>query len=294
MSATKGAGAANIVLAGAIAAFALAAAALYGLQARSGDRIEARTRAASAVSASARLVLDIPLAVLGILEFDDNVEAGRQAPVLFLDAAREARNALDAAGRAAPDEAAEIESFRRRLDDLIDQARAPLAIGNATSGLTRAAELSPSDLAQLASGAKLAAEPSVGLQALSRDLAAFGDKLTTDALEVTGALRRRFDAAVLALAAAGIAAVLAARAAGRHSLAFELRNRGEARRRLGDLGAVQTRPPQGSPEDMAATARAISASQSLAFLADPTPLARPSSLRDPQAWSRGTARPPEG
>lgn len=294
MPAWKGAGAANAILAGAVAVFTLAAAALYGLQTQSVDRIETRTRAASAVSTAGRLVLDIPVAVLGILEFDDNVEAGRQAPVLFLDATREARNALDAAAGLAPDEAAKIETFRRRLDDLIDQARAPLAIGNATSGLTRAAELSQSDLAQLASGARLAADPSVGFQALSGELAAFGDKLVTDALEASGALQRRSEAAMLVLAAAGIAASIAARIAGRRSLAFELISRGGSRRRLGDFGAVRTSPPQGSPEDMAVTARALSASQSLAFLSDPASFGRASSLRDPQAWSRGTARPPEG
>ena len=294
MPALKGAGAANAILAAALAAFALAAVALSAVQTQSIERIEARTRAAAGIAAAGRLVLDLPVAMLGILEFDDDVEAGRQAPVLFLDGTREARGALDGAARLAPDETVEIEAFRRRLDALIEKARVPLGIGNATSGLTRAAALSPGDLAELASGARLAAGPSVDFQILSRELAAFGDRLATDALDASDTLQRRSDAAMLVLALAGIVAFVAARVAGRRSLAFELRNRGEARRRLGGFGAVRTAPPRGSPEDMAATARALSASQAVAFSADPTRFGRASSLRDPQAWSRGTAQPPEG
>ncbi len=291
---SKSAGTANAALACALALFALAAASLYALQARGFDRIEARARAAAEIAAAGRTMLDIPLAVLGILEFDDNVEAGRQAPVLFLDATRETRHALDAAARLAPDKATEIESFRRRLDDLIEKARAPLAIGNATAGLTGASELSPGDFAQLASGARLAAEPSVAFQVLSVDLARFGDALLINSMEASSGLERSCQTAMLLMAAAGLAAILAARVAGRRSLGHELMSRGEARRRLSAFGPVALDPPRGSPEDLAAAARAVSASQAaepLAYLAESPAIARPGSLRDPQAWARAAAGP---
>ena len=289
---SKSAGTANAALACAIALFALGAVSLYVVQARGFDRIEARVRAAAEIAAAGRTMLDIPIAVLGILEFDDNVEAGRQAPVLFLDATRESRHALDAAARLVPEKATEIGSFRRRLDDLIEKARAPLAIGNATAGLTGSSELAPGDLAQLASGARLAAGPSVAFQALSADLARFGDALVADSLQASGDLEQSSQTAALLMAAAGLAAILAARAAGRRGLGHELMSRGEARRRLGAFGPVALDPPRGSPEELAAATRAISANaagEPLAYLAEAAAFARPGSLRDPQAWARGAA-----
>lgn len=269
----KGAGAPHVLFAGAAALFVLAAAAIYAAGARSFDEMGRETRAAADIASASRAILEIPIAVLSLLEFDDNVEAGRQAPVLFLDATREARNALDRAQRLAPDHAPEIEAFRRRLESLVDKARAPLAIGNATSGLTRAAQLNPTDLTELAAGAHLAAAPSVGFQALARDVGAFGTAVSAEAIRGSNALERRIDAALLVLAAVGLAALFAARAAGRMGLAREFVARRAERRRLGPADRVS--PPL-SPGTGA----------SLACLAEPLP-ALPRSLRDPQAWARG-------
>jgi hypothetical protein len=83
---------------------------------------------------------------------------------LFLDAAREPKRALDEATLLALDKPAQIEGFRTRFEDLLEKAPAPLAIGDATPGLTRGSDLTAADLAELASGAGLAAEPDVQLQ----------------------------------------------------------------------------------------------------------------------------------
>ena len=193
-----------------------------------------------------------PYAVLSILEYDDSVDAGRQAPVVFLDAVREARSSLDEAARLAPDKAAQIQDFKRRFEELAEKANAALAIGNTTPGLTRGAALSPSDLAQLASGAQLAAEPVAELQSLARELSEFDLAVAKGGVETAALLQNEFDIALLILVAAGLAAMVHARLSGRRQALSELMLRRDGRRRLRSLEGADASGGPEPPTDVTA------------------------------------------
>jgi hypothetical protein len=141
----------------------LAVGALGMVEGQGIEAVAQRSAAATILARASQAVLAAPYAVLSFLEYDDSAEARRQAPILFLDAAREPKRALDEA-MLAPDKPAQIRGFRTRFEDLLEKPPAPLAIGDTTPGLTRGADLTAADLAELASGAGLAAEPDVQLQ----------------------------------------------------------------------------------------------------------------------------------
>ena len=123
-----------------------------------------RTAAATILARASQAVVTAPYAVLGFFEYDDSKETRRQTPILFLDAAGEPKRALDAATLFAPDKPAQIEGFRTRLEDLLEKASAPLAIGDAAPGLTRSSDLTAADIAEFASGARLADETDLQLR----------------------------------------------------------------------------------------------------------------------------------
>ncbi len=132
-----------------------------------GQGVEAvfqRSAAATILARASQAVVTAPYAVLSLLEYDDSKEARRQAPILFLDAAREPKGALDEAMLLAPGKPAQIDEFRTRFEDLLEKAPAPLAIGDATPGLTRDSDPAAADIAELASGARSGAETDVQLQ----------------------------------------------------------------------------------------------------------------------------------
>jgi hypothetical protein len=158
-SKTPGRSGPGLPVAAAFVTLALAGIALHALEKRQIGALSQRSLAAASLARASQAVGMAPYAVLTILEYDDSIEAGRQAPVVFLDAMREARSALDEAVQLAPDKAAQIRGFKKRFEEMAEKANPALAIGNSTPGLTRGAALSASDLAQLASGAQLAAEP---------------------------------------------------------------------------------------------------------------------------------------
>jgi hypothetical protein len=131
-----------------------------------GQGVEAgaqRSAAATILARASQAVVTAPYALLGLLEYDDSKEAKRQARILFL-VAGEPKAALDEAILFAPGKPAKIEGFRTRLEELLEKAPAPLAIGDTAAGLTRSSDLTAADIAELASGARLAAETDVQLQ----------------------------------------------------------------------------------------------------------------------------------
>jgi hypothetical protein len=143
---------------------ALAVGALGMVEGQGIEAVAQRSAAAAILARASQAVVTAPYAVLSLLEYDDSKEAGRQAPILFLDAAREPKRALDEVVLLAADKPAQIEGFRTRFEDLLEKAPAPLAIGDATPGLTRGSDLPAADVAELASGARLATETEVQLQ----------------------------------------------------------------------------------------------------------------------------------
>jgi hypothetical protein len=191
----------GLPLAAAFIALALAGIALHAIEKRQMDNLSQRSLAAASLARASHAVGMAPYAVLSILEYDDSIEAGRQAPFVFLDAMREARSSLDEAAQLAPDKAAQIQDFKRRFEDLAEKANPALAIGNTTPGLTRGAALSSSDLAQLASGAQLAAAPDAELQSLARDLSDFAEGVAKGGGEAAAPLQNEFDVALLILVA---------------------------------------------------------------------------------------------
>jgi len=240
----------GLPLAAAFVALALAGIALRAIEKRQMDTLSQRSLATASLARASHAVGMAPYAVLSILEYDDSIEAGRQAPVVFLDAVREARSSLDEAARLAPDKAAQIQDFKRRFDELAEKANPALAIGNTTPGLTRGAALSSSDLAQLASGAQLAAEPDAELQSLARDLSDFAQALAKGGAETAALLQNEFDVALLILVAAGLAALVRARLSGRRETLSELMLRRDARRRLRSLESSERE--LGAPAQVAA------------------------------------------
>jgi len=161
---TGKAGRGRVSLLSGILLVTLAVGALGTVEGQGVEAVAKRSAAATILARASQAVLAAPHAVLSFLEYDDSAEAGRQAPILFLDAAREPKRALDEAMLLAADKPAQIEGFRTRFEDLFEKAPAPLAIGDATLGLTRGSDLAPADIAELASGARLAAETDVELQ----------------------------------------------------------------------------------------------------------------------------------
>jgi hypothetical protein len=227
-------------VAAAFVALALGGIALHAIEKRQMDSLSQRSLAAASLARASHAVGMAPYAVLSILEYDDSIEAGRQASVVFLDAMREAGSSLEEAAQLAPDKAAEIQDFKRRFEELAEKANQALAIGNATPGLTRGAALSSSDLAQLASGAQLAAEPDAQLESLARELSDLAQALANGGAETAAQLRNEFDVALLILVAAGLAALVRARLSGRREAMSELMLRRDARRRLRSLEGVDT------------------------------------------------------
>ena len=125
----------------------LAAGVLGTVEGQGIEAVAQRSAAATILARASQAVVTAPYAVLSFLEYDDSKEARRQAPILFLDAAREPKRALDEAMLLAPDKPAQIEGFRTRLEDLLEKAPAPLAIGDATPGSTRGYDLTAADIA---------------------------------------------------------------------------------------------------------------------------------------------------
>ncbi len=128
------------------------------------EAVAQRSAAATVLARASQAVLAAPYAFLSFLEYDDSAEAGRQAPILFVDEAREPKRALDEAMLLAADKPAQIEGFRTRFEDLLEKAPPPLAIGDATPNLTGGSDHTAADIAELASGAGSAAETDVQLQ----------------------------------------------------------------------------------------------------------------------------------
>jgi hypothetical protein len=151
-------------LLGGILLVTLAVGALGTVEGQGVEAFVQRSAAATILARATQAVVTAPYTVLSFLEYDDSKEARRQTPILFLHAAREPRRALDEAILLVSDKPAQIEGFRTRLEDLLEKAPAPLAIGDAAWGLTRSSDLTAADIAELASGARLAAETDVELQ----------------------------------------------------------------------------------------------------------------------------------
>jgi hypothetical protein len=229
----------------AIATFLLAVFSLRAVNERAIDAVSHRDLAAISLSRASQSIMMAPYAILSLLDYDDNTEASRRAPALFLNAAGDAKRSLDAAMRFAPDKAARIAEFKKRFEALIEMAKAPLVIANATPGLTRGAELSAADLGQLAEGARAAAEVDGQMQSLADDITAFDNAFIGENLETAANLNFQFDAAMLTMLMAGAAALALVRTSARRRLEFQLNLLREA---PGKLDAADEAGPSGEAD----------------------------------------------
>jgi hypothetical protein len=174
-----------------------------------GEALKAATQsnlASIELERASQAILTTPYAVLSLLEYDDNTQAGRDAPILFRDAVRDAKESMDEAARLIPDNAAQIKELKSRFEVLAGEAEVPLSIGNATPGLTRGASLTKTELGQLASGARLAAETDVQMRSLARDVSALDAALVEANSRAAAGLEATSDAAILTMAGIGIVA----------------------------------------------------------------------------------------
>ena len=222
-------------------ALSVAALALHMIN---GEALEAATQrhlASTELERASQSILTTPYAVLSLLEYDDNTQAGRDAPVLFRDAVRATKLSMDEAARLVPQEAARIEELRSRFDVLAEEAEIPLSIGNATPGVTRGASLTATELAQLASGARLAAETDVQLRSLARDVSAVDAALVEPNSRAAAGLEARSDAAILAMVAIGLAVSGYFRMSGERRILARLLSRRRWRQELRAVEADDSR-----------------------------------------------------
>ncbi|MBV9290310.1 MAG: hypothetical protein JO288_21255 [Hyphomicrobiales bacterium] len=215
--------------AAAAASIMLAVSALWALAESALDRMRQRDLAEMALAHASQAVVTTSYAVLSLLESDDDAETGRAAPLVFLDAVRAAKDELDEALRLAPDKSVVIAMFKERFGRLAESAQAAFLAGNAAPRLTRARELTPAELAGLASRANMAAKTDLQLQALARDVRALEDDLAGEAARLVAQSRVQSRAAIAALVAAILAALAAFRAAGRRDALAQWRARRELR-----------------------------------------------------------------
>ncbi len=181
--------------------------AALGFHRINGQALEAaiqRNLASTELERASQAILTAPYAVLSLLEYDDNTEAGRDAPVVFRDAVRTAKRSMDEAARLLPENAVRIEELKARFEVLAEEAELPLSIGNATPGLTRGGSLTKTELGQLASGARLAAETDVQMRSLAQDVSALDAALVEGNPKSAAGLEARSDAALLTMAAIGL------------------------------------------------------------------------------------------
>ena len=139
---------------------------------------------------------------------------------------------MDEAARLIPEEAARIKELKSRFDVLAEEAEIPLSIGNATPGLTRGASLTATELAQLASGARLAAETDVQMRLLAREVSAVDAALVEANSRAAAGLEARSDAAILAMVAIGLAVSGYFRMSGERRILARLLSRRRQRQEL--------------------------------------------------------------
>ena len=224
-------GAGSTFVTDAIALIALAAAA-GGVYISHQSAVATLTRASltsAALNRASHAILMAPYAVLSILEFDDNTDAGRNAPVAFRDAVREAKSGLSEAKRLTPERSAEIGRFGDRFEAMLETAEAALAIGNRTPGLTSGADLSAADLVQLEAGARLAAEADSQSKAIAQDVSDFDRALAGGAARSAAGFEWRAETAIAMMAAAAFVAAVYFRISGRRRLLSQLILRRTAR-----------------------------------------------------------------
>ena len=170
-----------------------------------------------------------PYAVLSILEFDDNTDAGRDAPVAFRDAVRNAKSALGEAMRLTPEKSAEIARFGARFEAMLETAEAALATGNRTPGLTSGSDLSAADLVQLEAGARLAAEADTQSKAIAQDISVSTAPSPTLSAISAARFEGRAEAAIAMMTAAAFVAAIYFRISGRRRLLSQIILRRTAR-----------------------------------------------------------------
>ncbi len=208
-----------------------------------GEALKAATQSSLAsieLERASQAILTTPYAVLSLLEYDDNTQAGRDAPILFRDAVRAAKESMDEAARLTPDNAARIKEMKSRFEVLAGEAEIPLSIGNATPGLTRGASLTKTELGQLASGARLAAETDVQMRSLAAEVSALDAALVEANSRAAAGLETKSDAAILTIVAIALAVSAYFRMSGERRVLARLRLRRRWREELRAARAVDS------------------------------------------------------
>ena len=186
---------------------------LSGVSSTASDIIERRAAGTLDIDRARVSVVNIVYDVFAATTFDGNEPSGEAAKAGFADALAKGAARFDEVAALLPEKADQIASFKARFLALVDKARAPFKIGQATRSLETGRQLKPEELDQMAESAKLLAAVDVEARAFSEELRSFTLALQDENAKRAAELRAQSNNALWTLALVGFAATLVAGAA---------------------------------------------------------------------------------
>ncbi len=181
---------------------------MIGISSKASNLIEHRDVAvANAIRASRRMI-EAPYFVYGALMNDSETEAGRAAAQGFPAAVAEAGQFLDAAARLAPDKGVSYTAFKARFLALMEEAKRPFQIGRATPGLDHGHLLTPSELDQMAEGARLMQHIDLETRKLIAEIVTYNNTILAENASDASALETQSSQALYAMTGVGLLATL--------------------------------------------------------------------------------------
>ncbi len=184
---------------------------LMRLSREAGEIIAHSDKAAVYAARASSAMLMAPYSVFGALVYDGSSPEGRTAQADFFSQTDKVASLLDAAASLAPDYAPSLQGLKQKYHDLAESAKAPLAIGEDSPGLTAGHDLKPEDLDKLAGGVKAVIDVDAATRQLMSSLATLNDAMINENAKAARELEGRSEFALVALA---LTAALSALGAG--------------------------------------------------------------------------------
>ena len=183
---------------------------LMRLSQEAGDIIAHSDKAAVYAARASSAMLMAPYSVFGALVYEGSSPEGRTAQADFSSQSDKVASLLDTAATLAPDYASSLLALKTKYQQLAEQAKAPLAIGEDSPGLMAGHELKGEDLDKLAGGVKAVIDVDAATRKLIASLATLNDAMINDNAKAATELKRRSDIALIALAATAVLSALVA------------------------------------------------------------------------------------
>jgi methyl-accepting chemotaxis protein len=174
------------------------------------DIIERRDMAVTRLIRASQSMVLAPYAVFGSLIFDGNSQAGQNA---FEGFPKEVANAvlnLDEAAKQLPVYSADINAFKTRFLNLMEQAKKPLQIGKDTPGLEEGSKLKPSELDLMAEGAHAMTAVDSEMRQITAKIHDFNEMILAENAKAAADLRAQSTTALFTLICAGLISVICA------------------------------------------------------------------------------------